>query len=304
MISSSSDDTIKLWNLESGECERTFQGKYKADCLAVTVDSAYLLSGSWTSIHVWDIASGQQLPSIQDFHTNRIMCLALTPDGSSFVSGSRDHTLALWRLEEVLHLPYPAPAHSFRGHSDDVECAVVSSDGNRLFSGSHDGSIRLWDMSTGQEVQCWEHAHSRRSRGVMSLALSGSLLVSGGSDCSMKLWQLDSTARGGQLIRTLQQPVHCERVAIGGNLVVSAENGVRVLDPVSGRSRVMGRDIRPPLHMGAVNGDGSLVASYCEGVIYLWDLASFSLRMRLQLFKGHDCRVQRCDCRVQDVVFL
>eukprot|EP00818_Percolomonas_sp_WS_P010832 CAMPEP_0117437464 /NCGR_PEP_ID=MMETSP0759-20121206/1536_1 /TAXON_ID=63605 /ORGANISM="Percolomonas cosmopolitus, Strain WS" /LENGTH=250 /DNA_ID=CAMNT_0005229095 /DNA_START=894 /DNA_END=1646 /DNA_ORIENTATION=- len=44
---------------------------------------------------VWDTITGQILKTLAD-HTNRVSCLAVSPDGTCLATGSWDHSLKLW----------------------------------------------------------------------------------------------------------------------------------------------------------------------------------------------------------------
>ena len=131
------------------------------------MDADRLLSGDWSgSVLLWDIATGQQLASVKA-HSECVNCLAVTPDGSSFVSGSWDNSLKLWRFEALQQ-----PVIQFSGHTNYVMACVVSSGGSRLYSGSFDKSIRVWDMSTGQQLE-----NVQSNNAVTNLKLSGLLLI-------------------------------------------------------------------------------------------------------------------------------
>ena len=68
------------------------------------------------------------------------MAASFTPDGTRVVSGGRDGTVRLWRVDgtgEPLIL---------RGHRGGVFAASFSPDGTRVVSAGGDGSVRLWQV--------------------------------------------------------------------------------------------------------------------------------------------------------------
>ena len=162
VLSASQDASIKLWNIESGVCERTLLGHTSAIlCLALTVNRARFLSGSFNSaIFLWDIATGQKLSSYCG-HSAAVWCLAVTPDGHSFVSGSSDRTLKMWRFDEPLQA-----ALTFEGHTDTILSVALSEDGAYVYSGSQDKSFRVWSSSTGNQITVsqWDAANSELVR--------------------------------------------------------------------------------------------------------------------------------------------
>ncbi len=75
LISCSDDQTIKVWDIETGKCLNTLQGS--AVCLAVT-DDGKLVSGSMNGIIVIrDIKTGERLHTLQA-HVRPVSCLAVT----------------------------------------------------------------------------------------------------------------------------------------------------------------------------------------------------------------------------------
>src|SRR5215813_13752209 len=77
-------------------------------------------------------------------HTNRVLCVAIIPDGQRAVSGSLDGTVRVWDLAAGRCLAI------LRGHTNDIYGVAVTADGQRAVSGSLDGTVRVWDLAAGQ----------------------------------------------------------------------------------------------------------------------------------------------------------
>ena len=72
-------------------------------------------------------------------HTNWVMGVAFSPDGSRIASAGADQTVRIWdpaRGREVLTL---------RGPRDRVHGVAFSPDGDRLAGASADGVVRVWE---------------------------------------------------------------------------------------------------------------------------------------------------------------
>jgi WD40 repeat protein len=137
-LSGSRDTTLKLWEVASGRCLRTFEGhtdEVKSVCLSV--DGRFALSGSWDkTLKLWETANGKCLRTYHG-HTDYIASVCLSIDGKVALSGSYDGTMRLWDVESGKCLRSMET-------SAMVFSADLSGDGRHAVCGCSDGSISLW----------------------------------------------------------------------------------------------------------------------------------------------------------------
>lgn len=74
-------------------------------------------------------------------HDDIVQSVSISPDGSTFVSGSDDNTIKIWdlatgRLRQTL-----------TGHEHWVSSVSISPDGSTLVSGSADKTIKIWRVT-------------------------------------------------------------------------------------------------------------------------------------------------------------
>ncbi|MFN6527559.1 serine/threonine-protein kinase [Nostoc sp. ChiSLP03a] len=200
LASGSNDNTIKLWNLATGEQIRTLTGHSDwVISVAFSPDGNTLASGSRgdTTIILWNLATGEQIGTLTG-HSNLVISVAISPDGKTLASGSYDNTIKLWNLATGEQI------RTLKGHFGAVYSVVFSPDGKTLASGSFDNTIKLWDIATGEQIRTFpseRYANTGHSDWVLSVAFSpdGKTLVSGSKDTTIKLWNLAT----GKEIRTL-----------------------------------------------------------------------------------------------------
>ncbi|KAL1921598.1 uncharacterized protein VTP21DRAFT_11314 [Calcarisporiella thermophila] len=79
-------------------------------------------------------------------HSDAILSVGFSPDGSQLASGSGDTTVRIWDLDTE------TPQHTLTGHTHWVLCISWSPDAKTLVSGGMDNMVRLWDPKTGKAI--------------------------------------------------------------------------------------------------------------------------------------------------------
>ena len=147
-VSCGDDATVKLWDLHSQKCVRTFEGHGKTvfDCdvlrsftKATPAGGRIVSCSADGTLRVWDAVYANCRKIIRG-HTDVVYSCCFTPDGTRIASASADRSLRLWDTEEG-HLIYV-----FQGHESAVVSCCFSASGKYLLSSSNYGerAIKLW----------------------------------------------------------------------------------------------------------------------------------------------------------------
>ncbi|OCK79913.1 WD40 repeat-like protein, partial [Lepidopterella palustris CBS 459.81] len=80
-------------------------------------------------------------------HSDSVLTVVLSPDGSRLASGSYNNSVRVWNVSTG------KVEQTLRGHSDSILSVAFSPDGSRLVSGSSDNTVRVWNVVIGQVEQ-------------------------------------------------------------------------------------------------------------------------------------------------------
>ncbi len=258
VASASSDKTIRLWEVETGQMLRVLdQHRDSVTSIAFSPDGKTIASGSLDkTVAICDIKTGRLVRTLAD-HDDEVNAVAFSPDGKTIASGSRDATINLWNAAtgEVIHT-IEVPGSEFR-------TVAFSRDGKILASGSSDKTVRLWQVSDAHLIRALEgHSAAIHSVAFGPLGEAGQLLASAGDDKVIKIWNAES----GVLIRTLQGHLGIVTSAAfsqDAKLLFSSsqDKTIRVWDLQSGNTVRKIESATAPITALALDLDGNTIAA-------------------------------------------
>jgi WD40 repeat protein len=98
LLSGSSDKTIKLWDIDTAKCLRTFEGhEAPVVCLDSLTNERVLSSSADKTIKIWNVNNAFCLLTLSG-HTDLVYCVRALSD-DRIISGSRDRTIKVWCLQ-------------------------------------------------------------------------------------------------------------------------------------------------------------------------------------------------------------
>ncbi|KAF4609723.1 hypothetical protein D9613_011955 [Agrocybe pediades] len=187
IIASGSDDhTIIIWDCSTGKMiGNPLHHNGPLHSVSFTPDSNRLVSGGEDgSIYVWNVHTGQIILGPIKGHKWEVFSVACSPDGTQFVSGSDDGTICVWSLTTG-----EMTAGPFDAYCGPVYSVAYSQGGTKIICGFSNKAVCVLDAETCNILATIDGHTSF----VASVAVSpdGSRFVSGSSDRSVRIWQLD-----------------------------------------------------------------------------------------------------------------
>ncbi|GFU80709.1 lissencephaly-1 homolog [Trichonephila clavipes] len=133
IVSSSEDATIKVWDYETGEYEKTLKGHTDS-----VQDIAFDHSGKWLvscsadmTVKLWDFTLFECVRTMRG-HDHNVSSVTFLPSGDHIVSSSRDKTMKMWEVSTGYCVK------TFSGHREWVRMVRVNQDGSLIASCSND----------------------------------------------------------------------------------------------------------------------------------------------------------------------
>jgi len=146
-ITSSTDNSVQLWDLTSGKKFGQLIGHTSpVNYAEFSPDSKMIVTASndWTA-RVWDVGSGKEITSLIG-HRGPVNKAMFSADERSIVTASSDTTSRVWDLE-----PGKSDNQVIR-HKDYVWNVAFSPDSRLLVTASQDNTAEVWDVVQGRSV--------------------------------------------------------------------------------------------------------------------------------------------------------
>jgi len=234
-------------------------------------DSRLLLgagdAGPSGGIHIWDVASGKERPTLltgeKVWYSNAIF----TPDGKEVVSCySQDNRVFTWDVATG------RPRRSLTGHTKPVTSVAVSPDGRLAVSGGKDKTLLLWNLETGQELHrlpgSFEHCAG-------TFSPNNKFLLTYGDDPTLRIWDVES---GGQVQELAGHSAACTGLfSLDGRQILSfsSDKTVRLWDATAGKQIRLFEGCTDVVWGAAfLPGDGQVIAWGKDRRLRVWDAGS------------------------------
>lgn len=265
--SSSLDDTIKVWNINTGELLLNMTGHNRGvNTIAISPDGRTLVSGSDDyTVRVWSFLNGALLGALTG-HSRDVNAVAISPDGKLLVSGGEDRTIRLWSMNTGALLKTLAEVAGM------IKTIAISPDGKLLASGGLDNKIKLWSLRTGEYLQTFI-GHLNPVHAIV-FTPDGQTLITGSKDKTIRFWNVQT----GELIRTLTEhirDVNALAITPNGRILISGSNDstIKLWDLLNGKVLMTWTDHTDTVNSIAISPDGKfLISGSSDKTVKIWQM--------------------------------
>lgn len=188
ILSGGADGFIRLWDMRSGICERSFSGGGgPVNCAVLLADGRQAVtSGDDGAIKLWDMEAGESFRVLIG-HEEPVLALAVSPDGRYAISSAGDGKALFWDLVSCVIM------RPIEGHTGMVTAAAFSSDGKLAATGGEDSTVRIIEMQSGKCIRILE-GH-RKPVSALSFSPDNRFIMSGCEDAVVRRWELANETR-------------------------------------------------------------------------------------------------------------
>lgn len=150
--------------------------------LAWSADSTWLATGAAdASVKIWCGMTGREVQHLTRIRST-VTCLAFSPDSRWLAVGAVDLSIRVFDLRTM------ELRHTFFGHTKPIESLAFHPRSWLMGSCSRDGTVGLWNVKFGIGHGRIEVSHQPLA--ALAFSGEGNLLVTGGLDKVLRVWQL------------------------------------------------------------------------------------------------------------------
>ncbi|KAJ5498705.1 TFIID subunit WD40-associated region [Penicillium expansum] len=129
-------------------------------------------------------------------HDHDVDVVCFHPNSAYIFTASSDHTVRMWAVSTG------NAVRMFTGHTGSITAMECSRDGKLLASADDQGCIILWDLAPGRLLKRMR-GHGKGGIWSVSWSVESTVLVSGGADGTVRVWDVagsQETTQGGRII--------------------------------------------------------------------------------------------------------
>lgn len=219
------DGIIRLWNLKSGQCFKTFSGHVGGvNALVFSRNGKQIISGSEDNlIKIWDTKSGECVRTLAG-HKYGITSLSIDNRGNKLASatGYADGEVKIWNINTGKCLK--TIKHSPGAGAKNV---VFSPEGKLLAVGGYSHSIKVYSVATGDSILTIETNQRIES---ISFSPNGKCIASSLFNGEVKIWSIQDTNKGKCILTSVEPSSKLSNIAYSpmSDSLIAFTNGYQV----------------------------------------------------------------------------
>lgn len=190
LLSCSADGTIRLWSLDTFTNLVVYRSHSSPvwDVRFSPFGHYFISCGADRTARLWSTAHIAPLRLFVG-HDSDVDTIAWHPNSAYIftASGNPDRSIRMWDIQRG------SAVRLFTGHTGNITSLACSPNGKLVASADDRGEILLWDLATGRLSKRMK-GHSRGGIWSLDWSVESSVLVSGGADGTVRVWDVQPSA--------------------------------------------------------------------------------------------------------------
>lgn len=197
MLASASSGSLKIWNVRTRTCIRTFECGYALCCAFLPGDKIVVVGTKGGELELFDVASAAALDTVKA-HEGAIWTLHVHPDGRSVATGSADKSAKFWNFEVVQEeipgtrrtTPRLKLVHTRTLKvTEDILSLKFSPDSRLIAVALFDSTVKVFFVDS---LKLFLNLYGHKLPVLnMDISFDSKLIVTCSADKNVRLWGLD-----------------------------------------------------------------------------------------------------------------
>ena len=220
LLSSSADNTIRLWSLDTWTNLVVYRGHQSPvwDVRFCPHGHYFVSASADRTARLW---STPQIAPLRIFagHDSDVETVAWHPNGAYVftASGGGDKTVRMWNIVAG------NAVRLFTGHIGNVTALSCSPSGQIIASADDRGEIILWSLPSGRLLKRMR-GHGRGGIWSLDWSVESTVLVSGGADGTVRVWDVQPNKESqGKVVGEGGAGAKIDGAAVGGGAVTKSK---------------------------------------------------------------------------------
>ncbi|KAI6655238.1 U3 small nucleolar RNA-interacting protein 2 isoform X2 [Oopsacas minuta] len=242
--------------------------------LVLSPDETVLFSACKDAVLIkWDLRAAIRLTTFNDphrsnikqYHSSRILSLAVSSDGKLLASGGTECKVEIWNVSSCEHI------HTFSGHKGAVTGLTFRRGSCDLYSASVDRTVKVWNAESLTYVETL-FGHESAITGIDSLHAERAV-TSGGLDRSLRVWKIAEETQ--LLYQSSTSAIDCIKFVTKDMFVAGSQDGSIYLWGVTKKRPLF---VQEKAHEGwisslyAVSSSDVIISGSNDGYVRIWKL--------------------------------
>ena len=218
LITASFDKSIKIWDLETGECLKTLKDhKHCVTSILIFPNNKFISGSIDKTMKIWDLNSYDCLDTLNI--ESEVLSLCSLHQDNQIACGCIDGTINIWNLNDLNNVK------SVKAHNDWITYLLLV-DKTKLIScsGQKDQMIKIWSLC--ETIECIKVLEGHSDIIYYLELTSDGNLMSCSRDQTVKLWHIES----GEMMESIKFDSNvCCVERLNNNLIAIALSNGEIL---------------------------------------------------------------------------